>query len=282
MCLRNVKKKKIIALFGNPVNHSLSPMIHGNFSKEIKINYNYNSFLCNKSNFFSTVIDFFNNNGLGCNITVPFKRISFDIPNQYTKIVKISGSINVLKKISDNNILGDNTDGIGLIYDLKRLRYIKKNYLVLLLGSGGAAYSIVYHLLKEQCSVCVLNRTVNYASILVNKFKHLGDIFVFSDDMDNYKFDLIINATSCSLYNISPFFPKNLVCSRTKCYDISYSTTNTLTPFLHLCRLLGSRYISDGLGMLVAQAAYSCYSWFNVLPDIEKNINIIKNLNKIL
>ncbi|VFP86132.1 Shikimate dehydrogenase (NADP(+)) [Buchnera aphidicola (Cinara pseudotaxifoliae)] len=279
MYFKNVKNKKIIALFGNPVSHSLSPAIHKNFSKEIKINYHYNSFLCKKSNFFSTVKKFFNTGGLGCNITVPFKRISFDIPHQHTKIVKISGSINVLTKISNNNIIGDNTDGIGLIYDLKRLGYIKKNCTVLLLGSGGVAYSVVYHLLKKKCSVCILNRTISCASNLVDTFKHFGDIFIFSDDMKNYSFDLIINATSCSIYNTSPVFPKNLVGSRTKCYDISYSTTNTLTPFLYLCKILGSRYISDGLGMLVAQAAYSCYSWFKILPNIEKNINIIKNLN---
>ncbi|VFP81219.1 Shikimate dehydrogenase (NADP(+)) [Buchnera aphidicola (Cinara kochiana kochiana)] len=270
-----IKKKKYIALFGNPVDHSLSPIIHSNFSKEININYNYNSFLCTKSNFFTKVIKFLRNGGLGCNITVPFKKKSFIIPNKYTKIAKISGSINTLIKLSDYNILGDNTDGIGLIFDLKRLQYIKKRSQILLLGSGGAAYSIIYHLLQEKCSVCVLNRTISKAVKLVNRFKIFGNISLFSTDTCINNFDLIINVTSCGLYNKSPDFPKNLVFPHTRCYDVSYSKTRILTPFLLLCKSLGSKYISDGLGMLVAQAAYSCFSWFNVLPNIKKNIDLL-------
>ncbi|VFP78294.1 Shikimate dehydrogenase (NADP(+)) [Buchnera aphidicola (Cinara cuneomaculata)] len=272
------KKMNYVALFGNPVHHSLSPLIHKNFSKEIKINYNYNSFLCTKSNFFKQVTNFFKNKGLGCNITVPFKKKAFIIPNQYTKIAKISGSVNTLMKISDQSILGDNTDGIGLIFDLKRLQYIKKYSKILLLGSGGAAYSIVYHLLKEKCFIYVLNRTVSKAIKLVDRFKIFGDICLFSTDISINNIDIIINVTSCGLYNQIPNFPKNLVFYNTKCYDISYSKTRLLTPFLSLCKSLGSQYVSDGLGMLVAQAAYSCYVWFNVLPNIKKNIDFIKKI----
>ncbi|VFP83795.1 shikimate dehydrogenase [Buchnera aphidicola] len=272
----STKKISYIALFGNPVNHSLSPLIHSNFSKEIKINYNYNSFLCTKSNFFTKVANFFKNGGSGCNITVPFKRKSFVIPNKYTKIAKISGSINTLVKLSDRNVLGDNTDGMGLIFDLKRLKYIKKQSRVLLLGSGGAAYSIIYHLLQEKCFVFVLNRTVSKAVKLVDRFKIFGNIFLFSTNTFINNFDIIINVTSCSLFNQSPDFPKNLVFPDTRCYDISYSKKRILTPFLLLCKSLGSKYISDGLGMLVAQAAYSCYSWFNILPNIKKNIDLIR------
>ncbi|ABJ90766.1 shikimate dehydrogenase [Buchnera aphidicola] len=272
------EKKIHIALFGNPIEHSLSPLIHKNFSKEIKINYNYNSFLCTKSNFFVIVKNFFQNGGFGCNITVPFKKKSFQISNKNTKYVKISNSVNVLKKSSNNNIIGYNTDGIGLIYDLNRLKYITENSFILILGSGGAVYSIVYHLLKKKCCIFILNRTISKSCILVNKFKKFGKIFVFDKNLYTKKFDIIINATSCGLYNFSPKFPKNLIFPNTKCYDISYSKNKKLTPFLSTCRDLGSRKYSDGLGMLVAQAAYSCYIWFNILPNIKKNINLLKSI----
>ncbi|VFP88648.1 Shikimate dehydrogenase (NADP(+)) [Buchnera aphidicola (Cinara piceae)] len=272
------KKIKYILLFGNPVKHSLSPVIHKNFSKEIKINYNYSTFSCKKSNFFKNVIEFLNSGGHGCNITVPFKKDAFNIPDQYSEKAYISGSINTLVKIEDNNFLGDNTDGIGLIYDLKRLKYLKKkNTVVLLLGSGGVAYSIVYHLLKEKCCIFVLNRTMINSIRLVKKFKCFGKIFIFSDYLYENHFDIIINATSCGLSHQSPFFPKKLIFPHTKCYDISYSKKNVLTPFLSFCKYLGSQYYSDGLGMLVAQAAYSCYLWFNILPDIKKNIDILSS-----
>lgn len=273
---KNIRHVNSIALFGNPVKHSLSPLIHKNFSKEINIKYNYNTVLCTKSNFFSKLKKFFKNNGFGCNVTVPFKRQSFNFPNQYTDRAKISGSINTLKKNSEHNISGDNTDGIGLIYDLKRLQYIKKYTTVLLLGSGGVVYSVIYHLLKENCSVFILNRTISHSVNLIKQFQCFGKIFLFSDYSYKFDFDIIINATSCGLYNIYPVFPKNLVFSYTKCYDISYEKKNSLTPFLLLCKQLGSKNISDGLGMLVAQAAYSCYYWFGKLPNIKKNIDKIK------
>ncbi|VAX76768.1 shikimate dehydrogenase [Buchnera aphidicola] len=261
-----------IALFGNPVKHSLSPVIHENFSKEIKIKYHYNIFLCNELNFFRKVTKFFNQGGLGCNITVPFKKKSFCIPSKYTKRVKVSHSINTLVKREDNSILGDNTDGIGLIYDLKRLAFLKKNTCVLLLGAGGAACSIIFHLLKEKCCIFILNRTVSKSIELVKRFKVFGKIFIFSDFLYHKNFDIIINSTSCGLYGSIPLFPENLVLPSTKCYDLSYSKTLSLTPFLKFCKHLGSKNISDGFGMLVAQAAYSCYLWFNILPDINKNI----------
>ncbi|WP_172800927.1 shikimate dehydrogenase [Buchnera aphidicola] len=273
-----VVKKKIysIGLFGNPVKHSLSPLIHNIFSKEIKINYNYNLFLCTKSNFFIEIKKFFQCGGFGCNVTVPFKKLAFHALHQYSKRAKISNSTNTLKKSIDSNILGDNTDGIGLIYDLKRLKYIKKYSKVLLLGAGGVAHSIIYHLLKEQCSVVILNRTLDKSVDLIKKFTHFGKISVFSDRLNKYEFDILINATSCGLYNQSPFFPKYVVTPKTICYDISYSRTQSLTPFLLVCKNLGSTNISDGFGMLVAQAAYSCLFWFGVLPDINKTFNKLK------
>ena len=91
-----------------------------------------------------------------------------------------------------------------------------------------------------------------------------------------YNFDIIINATSCGLYDQFPIFPKGLVTANTICYDISYSRNQSLTPFLRLCQDLGSQNLSDGLGMLVAQAAYSCFFWFGILPNIDKTFNRLK------
>ena len=274
------KKIKHVALFGNPVKHSLSPIIHQYFSKKTGVLYQYTLCLCTEVNFFLKISNFFKNGGIGANITVPFKKKIFALPHIINKYSSISKTVNTLIKAPNNKIIGDNTDGLGLLYDLKNLFLFKKNITVLLLGAGGAATSIIYHLLIENCLIYISNRTLIKSQILIKQFKKFGKIFIFEEHKCSHFFDIIINATSSGLYGESPIFPLSLLHHDTFCYDISYNKNGNLTPFLILCKKYGVKNFSDGVGMLVAQAAYSFFAWFKIMPDIPNTIMFIRSLNK--
>lgn len=212
---------------------------------------------------------------MGCNITVPFKEEVVNICDILTKRAKISGSVNTIKKLQNGKLLGDNTDGIGLIKDLKRLRFIKKNDVILLVGAGGAARGIILSLLSLNCSIFITNRNMDKARNIVDKFKIFGNIILITNnELHKIHFNLIINATSSGLQNTLPILPEKIICPTTYCYDMYYQLN--LTPFLRWCKKIGSAGISDGIGMLVIQAAYSFFLWFGKLPDINSVIDVIK------
>ncbi|WP_343182979.1 shikimate dehydrogenase [Buchnera aphidicola (Neophyllaphis podocarpi)] len=276
-----IKKNIRCKVFGNPIKHSLSPMIHGLFSKQTGIKYNYSKKLVPVNNFKKTLLDFFCNkkSNYGLNITVPFKNKAFDLCHKLTDRALASGSVNVIQRTSfnSNEILGDNTDGIGLLYDLKRLNFIKLDSSILLLGVGDTSNNIIIPLLNFGCSIYVFNRTEFKTESFVLKYKKYGKIFIFDSSLNN-NFDLVINATSSSMNNVVPCLPKNIKFNfNSCCYDVFYSSCNT--PFLDFCVNFGIKKFSDGLGMLVSQAAYSFYNWFGFLPDINSVINIVvKNI----
>ncbi len=268
----NIKSSMIIGLFGNPINHSLSPIIHKHFSKKLKIFYLYKTFLCTKKNFMNLLLNFLKHkNHIGANITVPFKNQTYKIFNNFLYHSTQSCTVNTLFKNSNSLIIGNNTDGLGLLYDLKRLKFLKPLCYILLLGSGGAAKSVISSLLNFKCIIYVLNRTISNAEKLVHFFSLKGKIFIFNNKKKVF-FDLIINATSSSIVNESPFFPSNIIHNKICCYDMFYHKKNILTSFLLKCQSLGAKKLSDGLGMLVSQAAYSCLHWFGKMPNIKKTL----------
>lgn len=265
-------------LFGNPVNHSKSPIIYNYFEKYTNFKCNYHTKCVEKKLFLKNVLNFFKIHGKGANITTPFKEEAYKLSNIVTRRAQITRSVNVLKKISNNKILGDNTDGIGLLYDLRRLNFIQSRKKILLIGAGGAAKGIIPNLLSLNCSIDIVNRTFSRAYNLATYFKNLGNInAIKSSDLKVLNYHLVINATSFGIYKKSDFFISNIIFypERTMFYDLYYE--NNLTEFLKWCTNQGAIYYSDGIGMLVSQAAYSFYLWSNIFPNIEL---IIKILNK--
>ncbi|WP_343189382.1 shikimate dehydrogenase [Buchnera aphidicola] len=262
-------------LFGNPIKHSKSPLIHNFFSKIMNINYIYKSYCVSKNDFYNILNNFFLNNGLGANITSPFKELAYDFSDILSKEAKISGSVNTLLKLRNGMIFGDNTDGLGLLYDLNRLKYIKKNKKVLIIGAGGAVKGILLSLFSLNCSVYILNRTDLRVLKLIKKFKFFGKIRNFnSKKYFKKKFDLIIHATSLGYYGKFPLIKNFLVNKHVPCYDLFYS--NSITPFLSWYKKNGGNLISDGFGMLISQAAYSFKLWHGVLPNIDFVIDFFK------
>ncbi|CAL4043283.1 Shikimate dehydrogenase (NADP(+)) [Buchnera aphidicola (Phyllaphis fagi)] len=276
-------KENNYLLFGNPVNHSKSPIIYDLFSKQIDINFNYSVKCIEKQDFCNFVYNFFHSYGKGANVTVPFKEKAYKLSNILTERAYISGSVNTLKSTENNRIVGDNTDGIGLLYDLKRLNFINLGFRVLLIGAGGAARGIIPYLLSFNCSIDILNRTLERANNIVSYFKHLGCIkaIKLNEFHKLYKlhYNLIIHTTSVDFQGNNRFFIPNIIFNSDKTffYDICYS--DDMTMFLKWCKSCGAKYYSDGIGMLVSQAAYSFYFWNNILPNIDTVINYL-NRNK--
>lgn len=295
----------IFAVFGNPIKHSKSADIYSFFANEMGISDGYDLKLVLENDFNAMLHDFFDSGGVGANITVPFKERAVGLCHKLTERALIANSVNTIKKRYDGTLLGDNTDGIGFINDLKRLRWFNQNdnfasnnvrtllfnnnsesilKNVLLIGAGGAAKGIIPVLLNVQgCYINIVNRTFLNAKKLVQYYHKIGrqnisyiDLNYLSHEFSKKKYDLIINATSSSMYNDIPKIPSFLITQTTKCYDLFYQKEDTV--FIKWCKRHGSHYCSDGLGMLVEQAACSFYIWHNKFPSTTLALNYLKSM----
>lgn len=259
---------KKCAIFGNPIKHSQSPYIHKLFAQQTNILCSYEAFCPKVKNFSESIKEFFKHkNNIGANITLPFKKQAFKIVDILTQRAKLAKSVNTLKK-EKNFLIGDNTDGIGLINDLKKIKFITNKNNILLIGAGGAAYGIIFPLLSFKCKITVINRTYESAKKLVNNFKKYGIIKALPfNEVNNEKYDLIINATSCEAKNQTLSLKNIFIDKNVYCYDMFYKK-HGITKFLEWCKNRGAIHTSDGLGMLLEQAAYSFFLWHNIFPDI--------------
>lgn len=147
------------AVFGNPIAHSKSPSIHQLFAKQLDIEHPYGRVLAPLDDFVNTLDAFFNTGGKGANVTVPFKEEAFARADELTERAALAGAVNTLKRLEDGRLLGDNTDGIGLLSDLERLGFIKPGMRILLIGAGGASRGVLLPLLSLDCAVTIVNRT---------------------------------------------------------------------------------------------------------------------------
>lgn len=257
------------AVFGHPIEHSLSPQIHQSFAEQTGIHHPYCKIKVPHEDFESIVSDFFTLGGLGANITTPFKERAYRLCDQHTEHAKCTGVVNTLKLLDNNQLLGDNTDGIGLLADLKRLNLLMPGDRILLIGAGGAAQGVIPSLLKEACELVITNRTLSRAQKLEELFQDLGKIKISEiNTLEGSSFDLIINATTSGLFGEVPDLPACLFFKNSRCYDMFYSAQASETIFIDWIKQKGVMHYADGLGMLVAQAAYSFYLWHGVMPEI--------------
>lgn len=255
------------AVFGNPIKHSQSPRIHALFAAETGIHHPYSRVLVPLDKFDLIFRQFFNTGGLGANITLPFKELTCSLCEQLTERSALARAVNTVKKQPDGTLLGDNTDGIGLVSDLQRLNLLQRDSRVLLVGAGGAARGVILPLIAYGCKVVLTNRTFPRAQELVGFYHHLGKIQALQLDRLNVpEYDLIINATSTGVLGETPVLPASLITPAVFCYDMFYQKGDT--PFISWCLRQGAQRCSDGLGMLVGQAAYAFFLWHGVLPPI--------------
>lgn len=268
------------AVIGNPIKQSKSPLIHTEFAKQTKQNMHYEAILSPLNDFAETVCIFRRNNGKGMNVTIPFKVNAYEISTQLTEQAEAAQAVNTLV-FDDNNIYGHNTDGIGLLHDITtNLNFTITAKRILLCGAGGAASGIILKLLEQKPDFLVIsNRTVQKAYKLQNRFSSFNNIFVSDHykDIAGKQFDLVINATSTSLIGKQLPLPKGIFSKNSLAYDLMYS--NKQTPFLRFAQSEGAKYMSDGIGMLVEQAAESFFIWRGIRPNTKELIKMLKENN---
>ncbi len=253
-------------VIGNPIAHSKSPAIHARFAAQTGEAMHYERLLAPLDDFAGTVHAFIAAGGRGANVTVPFKLEAYALATQLTERAKAAGAVNTLQ-FAEGQIMGDNTDGVGLVRDIVHNAGIAlKGKRVLLLGAGGAARGVVLPLLAEQPQQLIIaNRSAARAVELVASFPASPSLLsaVSFADLSGH-FDVIINATSASLTADLPEVPATLFGPQVFVYDMMYAATPTV--FMQWAAQQGAA-VRDGLGMLVEQAAESFYVWRGLRPD---------------
>ncbi len=261
------KEPDAYAVMGNPISHSRSPQIHAAFAKQTKQRINYTAIQVDPGGFEQAVGNFFANGGKGLNVTVPFKREAWELADKLGPEAEHAGAVNTL--LMDNtNIVGRNTDGIGLVRDvLGNHSGTIANQSILLVGAGGAARGVLQPLLAEGPKQLVIaNRTPARAHELAADFSSEGNVSGSSfDELEGQQFDFIINASAASLQGEVPPLPDSVCSQTTWCYDMMYAAKPTV--FMQWATQHHAAKSLDGLGMLVEQAAESFFHWRGVRPE---------------
>lgn len=250
-------------VFGNPVAHSKSPAIHACFAAQTRQDVVYEAILAPLDGFAASVQAFVEAGGRGANVTVPFKEEAHRLANRLTPRAERAGAVNTLI-FDSSGMVGDNTDGAGLLSDIERnLNLPLAGKRVLLLGAGGAARGVLAPLLDAGPSALVIaNRGADKARALAAGAHRQAHGCGF--DEISGSFDIVINATSASLAGESLPLPLATFAAGSLAYDMMYGRD---TPFLALARGRGAARCADGLGMLVEQAAEAFFVWRGVRPD---------------
>ena len=246
------------AVIGHPVAHSQSPAIHARFAQATGQDMDYGRIEAPLDGFERAVDEFRASGGRGLNVTLPFKHAAFRYCDDVAERAREAQAVNTL--VFGDGVRGDNTDGVGLVRDIEgNLDQPLAGKTVLLMGAGGAAQGVVGALLGAKVERLVIaNRTFSKAEALARRFKSTAARY---DDL-RQRFDIVINATSAGLSGDTVPFPKVALGSATLAYDMVYGRD---TAFLQSARAAGAR-CSDGLGMLVEQAAESFFIWRGVRP----------------
>jgi shikimate dehydrogenase len=254
-------------VFGNPIAHSKSPLIHRLFAAQTGQQLSYEALLAPLEDFDGFARGFFAT-GKGANVTLPFKEQAYALADSLSERARRAGAVNTLQKLADGSLLGDNTDGAGLVRDLTVNAGVElRGRRILLLGAGGAVRGVLEPLLAQQPAMLVLaNRTVAKAEALAREFADLGEIYPSGFDWLEEPVDLIINGTSASIGGeLPPIAPSLIRPGHTVCYDMMYGKQPT--AFCCWARTQGAAQALDGLGMLVEQAAEAFTLWRGVRPQ---------------
>lgn len=255
------------AVMGNPIAHSKSPVIHRLFAEQTVQQLSYEKLLVPLDGFAAAVAAFQAEGGKGLNVTVPFKQEAWALVDGRSERAELAGAVNTILFDAHGRRFGDNTDGIGLVRDLRdnhQTPLTRKR--VLLVGAGGAVRGLLPALMQElPAAVVIANRTRSKAEQLATLFS--GSIPLAATDfadLGTERFDIVINGTSSGLSGEVPALPGDAVAGAV-CYDMLYG--DAPTPFLRWAGERGASRTIDGLGMLVEQAAEAFFLWRGVSPD---------------
>ena len=253
------------AVIGNPVAHSLSPEIHAHFAASLGERIEYLRLAAPLGEFAAHARRFFDAGGAGANVTLPFKVDAFAFAARASDRARAAGAANFLARRADG-IEADNTDGAGLVADLTRnLGLALRGRRILVLGAGGAARGVIAPLLEQSpARLSIANRTAAKADELARTFAGRGAVQSLAwDGLAACEADLVINATSTSTRGEPLDVPAALLRPDVFAYDMAYGSA--ARGFVERARHAGAR-ASDGLGMLVEQAAESYFLWRGLRP----------------
>jgi shikimate dehydrogenase len=262
------------AVIGHPVKHSRSPSIHQQFAAQMHIALSYERLEAPLDAFTHAVTQFFSSGGRGLNVTVPFKLEAWELAREHLSTrAQHAQAVNTLW-MQNGTLHGCNTDGVGLVADLARLGVQCAEARILMIGAGGAARGVLGPLLETGCRhLRVVNRTVDRAQALVSEW-HAAEPSTQNtlsagslvDAAHPEKWDVVVNATASSLAGEAPALPAGLYAPGAWAYDMMYAAQPT--AFMAQAKADGASHLSDGLGMLVGQAAESFYLWHGKRPDV--------------
>ncbi len=269
------------AVIGNPIAHSKSPIIHAAFAAQTGQVLQYERICAPLDGFSETVGCLIAQGYGGANVTVPFKLEAFNLVNSLTERASDAGAVNTLIFTGDQ-IMGDNTDGVGLVHDITHnLNVSFASKRVLLIGAGGAAEGVLHPILAGSPALLVItNRSLDKALNMVKKVQTHGDYHLVSvsahafDDLQQQQFDIVINATSTGLTDTPLPLPSTIFAPNALAYDMMYGRE---TPFMTQARTAGAQ-VADGLGMLVEQAAEAFYVWRGVRPNTQAVMQMVRAL----
>lgn len=283
------KGRDIYAVFGNPIAHSQSPQIHEQFARRSNQDLTYVRIQPEPDQFSTMLSAFFQMGGKGANITVPFKLEAYAQCQQLTPRAKLAGAVNTIWQ-ENGHLVGDNTDGVGLVRDLRSQGIELKNKRILIVGAGGASRGIIGPIAQElPSSLIITNRTVGKAEELVVAFKELTNYIAVDirawplsqlEQENLLPFDLVMNASAAGLDRQSPLSElaaKSVFRPNCFAYDLLYGKT---TPFIQQALERGCR-VSDGLGMLVEQAAEAFVLWRKLNIELLDTRIILASLRQV-
>ncbi len=260
-------------VMGNPIAHSKSPWIHARFAELTGQTLHYDKRLIAADRFAADAQAFFTEGGLGCSITVPFKFEAAALARHCTPRATLAGAANILS-LQQGVLVGDNTDGAGLVNDIQRNAGVALSASrLLLIGAGGASAGVLGPLLLAgPASITVANRTVSRASVLVARHAALAALQkteLLAHDLQGLQgsFDIVINATASSLAGTGVPVPASTLKPGALACDMMYGPA--ADGFMNWARAHGAQP-RDGLGMLVEQAAEAFFIWRGVLPPAQQ------------
>ena len=259
--------RKQFAVIGNPIEQSRSPELHHAFAQSLGIELDYQKRLAPLDGFEQSMQQFFDAQGLGLNVTVPFKEQAYARCDVLTERAKIAKAVNTLWRV-DGQLYGDNTDGQGLVDAIKALDWPLQHSKILIIGAGGATRGVIYPLAQAGADkIVIANRTVERATQLVADLQPaVAGTTLSACGLDQLQgeFDLVINATSASLSCDAMLLPQALQFNFA--YEMAYGKASS---FLEQAQLRGVAH-SDGYGMLVGQAVEAFAIWHGVRPALKQ------------
>ncbi len=264
-------------VFGNPIKQSKSPIIHSMFAQQFKINLDYQKRLAQPDGFATSARGFFADDvAIGANVTMPFKDDALKFASTLSIQAQRAGAVNTLIQ-TKSGIIGDNTDGYGLVTDLLEHNVELTGVKLLIIGAGGAVKGVLPALIEANVShIDIFNRSIKKAQSLsdyTTQYAPGRTRVVMSDEFDS-DYDLIINGTSLSLQSTLPEIPVRIFSSKPVVYDMVY--LNEPTIFLKHALEQGCDVCIDGLGMLAHQAARSFDLWFNKKPEVDPVLEFLR------